>query len=609
MVRAAPNTSLEEHGRPTRENAPFVTWRLGILGLAAFAILTVFGVRIYYLTILRGPYFYELSEHNFIFERPISGPRGKIMTGDGTTVAFNRTLYDIEMSPFGLKPDQISRAIDRLADLMGRPELRKKAEAVVKLRPKWKSLALARDLDLHAIGPVLERAYELPGVVIEPRYSREYPYGSLLAHVTGYVGAIAPNQMDGYLEKGYLREDKIGKMGAERQFESSLRGVHGKEIYIRDAQGRPRSNWVEDASTRGNDVVLTIDLELQAKADALMADQNGVIVVMDPRDGAILALISKPDYDSNEPTRGIANGERSTYNKAFRSAYSPGSTFKVVTASAGLLAGFDPDEKGYCDGSYSLANLKWPFYCDVRSGHEWLDLYGAIQKSCNVFFYRWADRIGRQKMTETALAFGFGRPTGIDLALEGYETSGVLGRPESETVFQGSVVQMGIGQGALISATPMQLVAAYSALGNGGKRYRPHVFKEERKPTGQVVRRCEPQLLDQLPINEDQRRILLEGFRRVAQVKEGTAFSAGFKPEWNVAGKTGSAEVAQQKSTNGWFVAFAPLDAPTICLVVLIEKGGHGGAVSAPIARDLFEAYFARNFPKTLASANASDKN
>ncbi|MBI1785188.1 hypothetical protein HYR69_08590, partial [Candidatus Sumerlaeota bacterium] len=480
-------TSIEEKARPTRENTPHVAWRLWFLALAGLLLLGGFAVRIYYLTVLMNPYFYELSENNYMHEQPVSAPRGKIMTADGASVALNRTLYDIEMGPFGLNKEDIAKTVNRLAELLGRPELAKKAQAVIDLRHKWKRIPLARDLDLQEVTPVLERAYQLPGVVIEPQYSRHYPFGPLFAHVTGYVGAIDDKQLKSYLNDGYLRADLIGKIGAERQFEDMLRGTHGTELVIRDAHGRPRSSRIEEPASRGNDIVLTLDLRLQAMTDALMKDRLGVAVVMDPRDGSILALVSKPDYDPNDPRKGAASGETSSFNKVIRGKFAPASTFKLVTASAGLLQGRYPDEKIFCGGRFLLPSFKRPFYCDVRWGHGTLDLYEAIQKSCNVYFYTWADQLGYDRIIETAHGYGFGLPTGIDLTPEGLETAGRLGRRGKDAIYRGSVIQMGIGQGALVAVTPIQLICAYAALGNHGKRARPHIFKEERSPVGETI--------------------------------------------------------------------------------------------------------------------------
>lgn len=594
MARKSSPDSFDEYTRPTRAAVPFVTWRLSLLGFILLAGLTVLGMRIYYLTIPRGPYFYELSENNFLFEQPLSAPRGRVFTSDGTALSVNKTRYDIEMSPFRMTRDQIEDSLSQLAKLLDRPEIESKTEEVIKKRPPWEPVNLAEGLDLETIGPVLERVYAMPGVTVAPAYQRFHPLGQLMGHVTGYIRKVDPATLGAHPEKGYLKNDLVGKIGIESQYEDDLRGTHGKEIYIRDARGRPRSSHLETRALRGNDVILTIDLELQTLADDLLTGHRGVAIVLDPRDGAVLALVSKPDYDPNLPLSASSKSKTSSYNKATRGRFAPASTFKLVTASAGLLMGKDPSENGDCDGQYFLPNVKRPFYCDVRSGHGTLDMFGAIQKSCNVYFYRWANQIGRDRMLDTAAAYGFGEPTGIDLQPEG---SGHLAEPGSG-VYQGSVVQMGIGQGALIAVTPLQLLNAYAALANGGIRYQPHLMKEVRTPSGSVVRTFEPVVQGKLPISNAQRKILMEGFRRVIQTEGGTARGAGFESDWDASGKTGSAELFGQKLTNGWFVAYAPTAAPEIAMIVLVEGEGHGGATAAPIARELMALYFSRKTGK-----------
>lgn len=589
-------TQIEERVQPSRENTPHVAWRLWFLGLCGLAVLGGLGLRVYTLTVLKGPYFRELSENNYLSESPVSAPRGRIITADGTSIALNRILYKVEMGPYGLKSDDIRKSLDRLAELMNRPELRERADTVIKFRPSRdrERLTLASGLELDAVAPAIERAFELPGIVIETDYDRHYPFGPLFAHITGYSGAISEKQLKEYVDRGYLQQDSVGKIGAERQFEDSLRGHHGAQQVVRDAHGRPRSGHIIEPAQRGNDVVLTIDLRYQSLADALMADSKGTAIMMDPRDGAILALVSKLDYDPNYPTRGTGTGVTSSYNKVIRGHYAPASCFKLVTATAGLMNGRTPEETCFCGGRYILPGQKIHFWCDVRWGHGSLDLYEAIQKSCNVYFYRWSDQLGLDNMVKASQIYGFGAPSGIDLVPVGLETKGLLGKQGKRPVYRGSIIHMGIGQGALIGVTPIQLLCAYAQLGNGGIRMRPHIFKEERSPVGDVVRQYEPQVAGDWPLSEEHRQVLIEGFRRVTQEEGGTAYRKNFPKDWNTAGKTGSAEVHGQELTNGWFVAFAPIEKPEIAVIVLIEAEGHGASTAAPIVRELMGTYFMR---------------
>lgn len=592
-MRSADQIPFELGANPTRAKMTFLTRRLALVLAGMLALLGLLSGRLYYLNVLRGPYFYELSENNFLLERPVSAPRGKVLASDGHPLAVNRTLYRLEMSPFGIDQRDIVSTIDRLATLMDMPELRDQSEKVIRSRPRWKQVTLLKNLEFKTVSPIIERLYQLSGVLVEPQYDRHHPEGASYGHVTGFAGPLTARQLERALAKGYLKTDPIGKMGSERQFEDMLRGVHGTEIYIRDARGRPRSSYVRVPAERGSDVMLTIEAPLQRLADDLMEGHKGVAIIMDPRDGAILAMISKPDYDPNYPMRGAASGKSSSYNKVTRGGFAPASTFKLVTAAAGLLAGRDPAEKHYCPGWYDLALPgragKRRFYCDIRSGHEELDMLEAIQKSCNVYFYHWANELGPEKLIEAAAGFGFGQRTEIDLTPE---SPGKLARMGFDQVYTGSVIQMGIGQGALILVTPLQLMNAYAALANGGVRHRLHILREIRSADGEIEGRYEPKVLGMLKLKAWQRESLIEGFRRVIAYRSGTGYRLKFPGQWNAAGKTGSAEVAGQKLTNGWFVAFAPFDDPKVCVLVLVEAEGHGGSTAGPIVRDLMGAYF-----------------
>lgn len=589
MIQHDPSDSFGLAAGPTRRLSGFLGWRLAFLSAVFIAVMTLFGARIYYMMVLRGPYFRELSENNFLYERPIRSPRGQVLAADGTPICLNETLYRVEMGPFRMSEERIAESLAMLSEMLGRPELNDKADQVIKKRPRWKRVTLVDNLGIETVAPLLERLYALPGVVVEPTYKRTHPYANAFGHVTGYVRSVSPDEIERFAEREYLRDDLIGKAGIERRYEDLLRGRHGTEIYIRDALGRPRSSYVGQSAVRGHDIVLTIDHRLQLTADRLMAGHDGAVIVIDPNDGSILALVSKPDYDPNNPLRGASSGATSTYNRATRGRYAPGSTFKIVTAAAGLKAGLLASDGHFCPGNFHLPNVRRPFWCDRRWGHESLDMIGAIQKSCNVYFYNWANEVGKNRMIEMAGAFGFGARTGIDLGSEG---RGLLARTDRKQVYRGSVIQMGIGQGALIAVTPIQLANAYAAIANGGTLWKPHLLKEVRTAHGEVVERFEPTSLGTLPVSAGSLRSIREGLRRVVMSRTGTGNKIGFKPEWDVSGKTGSAEVAGQELTNGWFVAYAPSEKPEICVLVLIEAEGHGGSTAGPVVLGLMEAYF-----------------
>lgn len=605
MIRSPQPLPFEEAGPPSRSRASFIPWRLAFLACIAATVIIVFWGRLYFLAVMQGQQFFELSEDNFLRTTPIEAPRGKLLASDGTPISLNRPLYEIRMSRFRLEKEVIGESLARLSVLLGDPKILKREEEIRNARPSWKPVLIARDLDSEAVAPVIERLYELPGVQIEPRFVRHHPEGSILGHVTGYVGNISRAQLPEYLPLNYLQTDLVGKISAEKQFESFLRGRHGSELTILDAFGRLRSSHVQDPAERGNDVHLTIELRLQRLADRLLQGHSGVLIVMDPRDGALLTMASKPDYDPNHPTQRVSTDKTSSYNKSIRGYYAPASTFKLVTASAGLLHGFDPTAKINCPGRFHLPNVKRPFYCDVRWGHGPLNMQEAIQRSCNVFFYTWADRLGHERLYQTARAFGFGEPSGVDLVQTELEARGVLREPGSPGIYRGSVIQMGIGQGALVSATPLQILGAYAALANGGVRVRPHVLREVTSPQGKLLYRYETQTLGRLPLDSLQMELLRDGFHRVVQKEGGTGFARGFKPEWDVAGKTGSGEVGGQKLTNGLFVGYAPFTDPEIIILGIIEGEGHGSSTALPLVVELMAEYFEPGSGKVPGEAEA----
>jgi penicillin-binding protein 2 len=576
--------------KPARENVAFLNRRMILLALLFGMGMGGFGMQVYRLTVLQGPYYRSESENNFRTEVPVPAPRGKIHDRNGLPLAINEHVFDVAMSPFNLSEDEITSTVARLADLLGQPALRDKARAVIELRPRWESVTLAGELQLDTVLPIAEQGFQLPGVIIQRTYRRVYPAGAVAGMVTGHVGSITSRELRAYEARGYLRNEKVGKLNAELTFEDVLHGTAGKEMVFRDARGKPRSPpQVIQQAQPGRTLVLTLDLRLQRLAHALLEGHKGTIVAIDPRDGAVLAMAQRPDYDPNRPVRG------SQYNKIFQAgAYPPGSTFKIVTAAGGLMAGHTPDESVYCDGAFHLG--RWRFPCHLRWGHEQETMYDALQHSCNVYFYTWANSIGAERLIGAAEAFGFGRPTDFELAPPGRETAGHLARPGMDEILPGYVLHMAIGQGQLISISPIQLARAYAALCNGGRLMRPRIVQEVRSSIGERVEAAAyngPVEQGRLPLSDEQRGEILEGLRRAVHRQGGTGSHAGFKEEWRVAGKTGTAETGVRNlPSHAWFCGYAPLEDPEILVLVLVEQAGHGGAVAAPLARQMMAMYF-----------------
>jgi len=605
-VRSAPLGAHDSaaHDEPTRDELPFIEKRLALLFGCFVMVMTLFGLQSYKLTVIEGSVYTDRSENNFLSELPLIAPRGQILDRYGAPLAINEPSFEIRMSPFRLKPDEIRATGRRVAELLGRPDINQRAEKVLSLAYAWQSTSLVQNLSLDQVLPIQEQGFMLPGVIITPHTRRVYPAGELTGHITGHVGHISPEEKAQFRARGYLNQELVGKLAAELAFEDLLHGRAGSEIVERDAYGRPRSSYVDQPAQPGNALYLTLDLGLQRLAHALLGDYHGAIIVMDPRDGAVLAAVDRPGYDPNRPTRG------QQYSKLILSpsakGFPPGSTFKVVTAAAGLTAGFAPTDSVNCDGAYHLAGIRFP--CHLRWGHDWENLYDALQHSCNVFFYRWAHLAGVRNMAAMAAGFGFGQPTGFELAPPGKEGGATLVNPNLTRVPTGKVLQMGIGQGELIGVTPIQMARAYAALCNGGKLFKPRILHEVRTAQGERVRVGQPEEQGALPLAEEHRRQILEGLRRVAQEPGGTGSRAGFKKAWRVAGKTGTAETGiRGKPSNAWFCGFAPFENPEVLVIVMVEQAGHGGDVAAPLARQLLAFYFGEPEP-VIQPAIGEDK-
>jgi len=353
------------------------------------------------------------------------------------------------------------------------------------------------------------------------------------------------------------------------------------EMVYRDAWGRVRYSEVREEAKTGQDVYLTIDIKLQKKAFELLKEQRGVIVAVDPRNGDVLAMASAPSYDANHPEYASRDGN-SEINKAVTTHYAPGSTFKMVTATAAFQAGLTtPEREILCEGEFNLTPDQ---VLRCMGSHGYIALSEAIEKSCNVYFYTLASELSFGAFYSTASAYGFGQNTGFPL--ERSRDRGVLGLPNTFTrqPYYGNRVMMGIGQGRLISVTPLQLAMAYGAFANVGKRYAArlihHVGGNPSPP---------PLLLDNVKLSDDSRQALLKGLVDVVNSRYGTGRHANFPEAWKVAGKTGTAQRAGDN--DAWFVCFAPYDDPQVCVVVLLEQGGHGGEAAAPLAREFIGAW------------------
>jgi len=612
------DTSIPPRQETARET-PYFAGRLKTLGVLGAFLIFVLVSRLTYLCVIHGDSYLTESQEQIYRQESIPPPRGVIFDRFGRLLATNRITYSVYLSPNNLTTDTLSLSVARLEQLTGESippqqthkKLKRPKDPARPLQMPFTKLLLCEGLSLEMAMRIAERqALEMPGVSVVEAFERTYDTHNCtqkaLNHVIGYIGALSPRDVERAREEGREIDpetDRIGKKNIEAAYDHLLRGEKGSQNQVYDSRGRRIGEpEVLKTAVSGSNLVLTLDADLQMHANELVEafgreilDERGqplklgaALVAMDPRNGEVLALASAPDFN----------------NRVLDGRFSPGSTFKLVTAAAGLREGYSPTMTFNCNKYWRFGNRT--FKCLFH--HHDLDLYNALRASCNVYFFELGSLLRWGKIADAAYDFGFGQSPGIDFGSGGRKQTLDLPRESEETLLNGDVIQMGIGQGAKVDVSPLQMLVAYSAVANvQGLRMRPHLLKETIHPDGRREpyhgEPGEPSPASDPLIRED----LIKGFRLVVESKNGTANKAEFDPNWKVAGKTGSAEYynCQPNEENAWFAGFAPWDDPEICVVVLCERAGHGGDVAAPVAKAFLETYFNRTRPRLqLAATN-----
>jgi penicillin-binding protein 2 len=590
------------------------------LVLAVVLAFVVLAARLAHLQLLHGQSYLELSEHNFVQERLVPTLRGRIVDQQGRVLAGNRPAYNVFLTPaFVSDPDSMLVQVENYLNLSEDQSNRlRRTLAGARGLLRFREILVKEDIDREQVAILESQKLKLPGLSIRPGPRRYYPFGSLLAHAIGYVGRISEREMD--QNPTYQQNDTLGKKGVELAFESELRGRHGLERVVVDAQGRVKSNSQSEVLLReeprieplaGHDLVLSLDLDLQQAADKAFFGRAGSLVMMDVETGFVKVWLSKPGFDPNDFVGGIPYSEwqrlqNSIFDplldKVAQSAYFPGSTYKVVTALAGLEKKVVvPSTTATCYGSKKVGSHT--FRCWNRGGHGAVNLFRAIQQSCDVYFYTIAEQMEYPDIRQYAAWLGLGEPTGIDL---NNETGGMLPTVEwhekihKRRWFTGDTVSHVIGQGDL-KVSPLQLAVLYAAIANGGSVLQPQMVEAVLSPEGKVLRRYQPAIRRKLDVDPQNLALLREALAMVVNKQGGTAYLSRLEnPQF--AGKTGSAQVARlpQKGRehelyllkdHAWFVGFGPVDEPKIVVVGMVEHGSHGSWV-APVVRDLIAAWY-----------------
>jgi penicillin-binding protein 2 len=602
-----------------RELARF---RARLVAAAAFVLLGfgLLAARLVHLQVHKHADLATQAEANRIAVLPIVPNRGLIVDRNGVVVATNYSAYTLELAPARVR--DLEGTIDELARLVeistrDRKRFRKLAAEGKSL--DW--LPLRTKLSDEEVARVLAQRWRFPGVDVRARLFRHYPLGETGSHLVGYIGRInqaekeAMEDWEDEVQANYRGTEYIGKLGLEQRYESDLHGVTGFEEVETSAGGRAVRRLKSHAATPGNTLMLSVDIKLQSLVEQMFGDRRGALVAIDPRNGEVLALVSKPTFDPNLFVDGIdvdswkdlnESIDKPLLNRALRGTYPPGSTFKPFMAMAALTSGVrGPHEIIHDNGSFQFGNHRFRSHGDHGLGP--VDMYRSIVKSSNVYYYSLANDLGVDRMHELLSPYAFGRKTAIDL--DG-EVTGLLPstewkkraykRAEQKQWYAGETISLGIGQG-YNNFTMLQLASAMSTLAAGGKRFEPRLVREIEHVTTRARTRVSGREIEPLNVDPAHVDLVLRAMHGVTQ--EGTSTRVFMGAPYKTGGKTGTAQAVTIKQNEKYnaakleehqrdhslYVAFAPLEAPTIALAVVVENAGFGAAAAAPIARRVFD--------------------
>lgn len=593
-----------------------------VAGLGMALLLLVLIGRLLHLQVVSYQHYSMLSNDNRVKLVALAPPRGLIYDRNGVVLAENRPSFRLVLTPEEVK--DIDDTLRRLGETieLSESDLTRFRETLSRSR-RFEEVPIKLRLSEDEVARLAVDRHRFPGVEVQAQATRHYPLRGIAAHAIGYVGRINAQELQRLTEQGraanYSGSTHIGKLGVEQYYEDLLHGTVGYEKLETNAVGRVIRTLERTPPVPGKDIHLSLDIRLQQIAEAALGEYTGAIVAIAPATGEVLAFVSQPTYDLNLFVNGIdiesyqalqRDPNTPLFNRALRGQYPPGSTIKPLVALAALEHGVvRANEEIHCPGFYMLPGIDHRYRDWKRSGHGPVDMTKAIAESCDVYFYDIAYRVGIDFMSSFLGEFGLGQPTGIDLA---GELSGLMPSREWKRVnrnqvwFHGETVITGIGQGFML-ATPLQLAEATATLANRGRRIKPHLLHA----IGDGNSGQQPNLFKQpphKPITLRSERYwddVIEAMRQVVHSRTGTARSIGRGLEYQMASKTGTSQVvgiaqdakydaetlARYLHDHALFIAFAPIEAPEIALAVVVEHGGSGSRVAAPIARQVIDAY------------------
>jgi penicillin-binding protein 2 len=627
-------------GQALRDQQRELTVFRNRLMLAGLGILIAFGIllaRFTWLQVVQREYYHTLAEQNRISVVPVVPNRGLILDRNGEVLAANYSAYTLEITPS--KVPNVERAIDDLAkviDVTARD--RRRFKKLQEESKNFESLPIRTRLTEEEVARFAVNRYRFPGFEIKARLFRSYPQGEVASHAIGYIGRINDADVKRIDEAGlatnYKGTDHIGKLGIEGAYEKELHGLTGSEQVEIDAGGRAIRSLARNEPISGNNLMVTLDLELQRIAEDAFQDYRGALVAIDPRTGEILALVSKPGYDPNLFVDGIDpqnwdalnnSPDKPLNNRALRGQYPPGSTIKPFFALAALEYKKRTPEFSIADpGYYTLPGVAHRYRDHKKDGHGYVNMHKAVVVSCDTYFYGLATEMGIDSIHRFLAQYNFGVPTGVDI--EG-ELSGLNPSQEwkqrrfKQKWYAGDTVSIGIGQGYLL-ATPLQLAAATATLANNGVPVRPHLLKAVQDSKTLETREITHPMGTGLPAKPEHMALVRAAMVDVTR-PGGTAARAGANAGYTIAAKTGTAQVIGMKQGETYnekrireehrdhalFIAFAPAEDPKLAMAILVENGGHGGSTAAPIAREVFDYHLLKKKPAVKQKLGDDDRN
>lgn len=608
--------SIKDH----QSESLLIQRRLIVAALVVVLCLLVLGARLYVLQVLEHVHFSTLSDSNRVRIKPLPPARGLIYDRNGVVLADNLPAYRLEI--VREKAGEIDELFARLRQIISISDYEiNRYRKAAKRQRRFEGVPLRFNLSDDEVARFAVNQHLFDGVEINARLTRYYPQAELAVHALGYVGRIDDDDLDELDKSNYAGTTHIGKIGLERFYEDDLHGEVGLQHVEVNATGRTLRVLEQQLPLAGKNLILTLDSNLQRVAEQAFNGENGALVAIDPNNGEILALVSQPGYDPNLFVNGISfkdydalrdSPDRPLFNRALTGQYPPGSTTKPLIGLAGLEHGdITPKQKIFCPGYFQLPNEERRYRDWKKQGHGLMTLDDAITQSCDVYFYDMSRHLGIDAMSSFLAKFGLGIRSGIDTT---GEAPGLLPSREwkraarGQVWFPGETLITSIGQGAF-TATPLQLANSTAALAFKGKRYRPHLVKRELSPNLAEVETTQPELVGEVnDLDLGHWQYVVQGMHHVTSSWRGTAHRPMLGVGYEVAGKTGTAQVfsiaqdeeydedaiAKKLRDHALFIAFAPIEDPKIAVAVVVDNGGHGSSVAAPIARQVMDEYLLR---------------